>query len=281
MRPPPARRQDLPSWEFLVEWRAPSRGIAERTWDPVVEWAAAARDSATGAERELTRHVRDWERWLEPLGEVSAQDWREFRPLRLDREEGWSDWLAHLFARSSTGRFARELLQGHPNLRAVSEYAALQVQREVMTDGGERRADILIEWPDAAAHIEVKAGDRSFEKTGETGRLLEASYGRGRAWADLILLLPRDVSTWRAERREPESRVIGEVTWRDVAVALRRALRSADETLHWRTWAHAFCGAVEQRLLGCEPRAVVEERSSLERLASALTQLDVMKMAEE
>lgn len=280
MRPRPAHVEALPSWDFLDRWRMPASELQQPTWAAVVRWDESARNSVAGAARELAEHVKRWEAWLEPLGEISSQDWREFRPLQLGREEGWSDWLAHLLARSTTGLFARELLQRHPELAGVSSFAELHVRREVETDGGERRADLLIERRDAAAHIEVKAGDRAFKKTYDTAECLEEKYRGNRAWADFILLLPSDVDRWRAEVREDDPRVIVDVTWRDVAVALRRAIKRDDESLHWRTWAHAFCGAVEQRLLGCEP-SIASLHSGLEQLAAAIAQLDVMKRAEE
>jgi hypothetical protein len=274
-----SRPEPDPSWEFVRRWGSPPHGESSASWSSVETWAAAARDTASAVELRVAERRRAWERWLEPLGEISAQDWRDFRPLRLGREEGWSDWLAHLLARSATGQFARALLSQHPKLAGVTAYGSLSVRREVQTIDGERRADILVEWPDAAAHIEVKAGDRGFEKTFETAHLLERSYERGRAWADFILLPPSDLGEWRAATRNGQSRLVIEVTWRDVAVALRQAMKAGGESLHWRTWAHAFCGAVEQRILGCEP-AGVAAGSSLERLASGLAQLDVMEAAE-
>lgn len=269
-----------PSWRFLDTWRVEQPG-ARASWARAELWIAAAADSAARAEHDLAGHVRSWNRWLEPLGEVSKRDWTEFRPLRLEREEAWSDWLAHLFAESSTGSFARELLGDHLAVTGPSGGSAPQVQREVLTEGNERRADLLLEWPGAMAHIEVKAGDHSFEKTCETGRLLRALHGRGRPWADFILLPPGDVQAWRTACSGPEFGNIVVLTWLDVAVALRRAMVRGAESLHWNTWAHAFCGAVEQKLLGCRPATAGDACSDLERLAAALTQLHVMIKAEE
>src|SRR4051812_36828261 len=42
-----------------------------------------------------------WERRLRPLcGSMQRLEWAEFRPLRLAREEHWSDWLAWLLQTS-------------------------------------------------------------------------------------------------------------------------------------------------------------------------------------
>lgn len=277
-------RERVASWEFVPRWRGPRQPGARCDWRGVEAWAATAKASAEAAERELGDLRAKWADWLAPLGEISQVDWREFRPLRLEREEAWTDWLAHLLSHSKTGLVARKVLSTHPALAAVVEYGELKVRREVTTAEGERRADILIEWPNAVAHIEVKVGDRAFAKTFETSRLLEESYGEGRPWADFILLPLADQALWQAEVAEVEiaGRLVQDVTWREFAISIRNVLRLRDaESLHWRTWAHSFCGAIEQRLLGCEPLTADHrcEGSRLKRLAAALTQIDIMREA--
>ncbi len=40
------------------------------------------------------------------------------------------------------------------------------------------------------------------------------------------------------------------IDWHDVTRGLRTASREADESLGWRVFARAFCGVVEQTLIG-------------------------------
>lgn len=262
----------------------PAEGVGPQVaWAALEEWREVAGRAAAAAESELAAAARRWQGWLEPLGEVSSLDWRRFRPLRLSREEAWTDWLAHLLEHSSSGLLAEALLGGHLGLPAV-EFKRLDVAREVCSSDGDRRADIIVEWQNAVAHVEVKVGDRNFEKIFETGRLLEKKYGRRRVWVDYILLPQEDMEAWLevAATSGPDDRVVRAVTWADVAGGLRKALRSGSEDLSWRTWAHSYCGAVEQRLLGCLPAAArAAVGSGVLRLALALAQTDVMRRGEQ
>jgi hypothetical protein len=274
--------QAIPAWDFLETFRvsAPPLPLPPRpaaTWQAVEEWVRLTTESLAEAERELEAEVRRWTLALDPLGEVSQLDWRKFRPLRLSREEAWSDWLGHLIEVSTSGRFACELL-GSRGQHPSSAYALPLVEREVRAGQGEYRADLVIQWQSREiAHIEVKVGDQSFEKTFETAELLEKEYGRGRPWHNFILLPAEDADKWLQVAAGRTS--VTMLTWTQAATALRCALWSRDESLPWRTWAHSFCGAIEQRLLGILPKHAREDpaRSPFERLASAVTQLDVMR----
>ena len=136
------------------------------------------------------------------------------------------------------------------------------VHREVPYEG--YRADLVIEWADGSyTHIEVKVGDQALAKTLATAEAVANRFGRDhRSGSDAVLFLPSQREAWdRACDALPEMRDrVHPLTWRAVARALRRALpQSAGESIHWRVWAHAFSGAVEQDLLymrsGRDPHA--------------------------
>lgn len=273
--------RQAPSWSFLDRFTAPRAGA---TWASVGRWVRSAVDATGPAEEELGEQRKRWRKWLAPLPEVSDQDWRDFRPLRLSREEAWSDWLAHLLTASKTGEFAHLLFLGEEaGLQPLGGGAV--VAREVRIADGDRRADILLRWKDVAVHVEVKVGDQEFEKTFETAAALRKEYGDGvRSWLDFILLPPADLDTWEsvAAGRARRSSQVVPITWRDVAVALRRVLRDGREDLAWNTWAHSFCGAVEQRILGCIPFSEqLQVASALARVVAAAEQLSLMKEAGE
>lgn len=277
-------REPVPTWTFLERFRIPKEA-GSISWASVRFWQEAADDSLKRVEPELQRLSGEWREALSPLGEISEVDWRLFRALPLERELAWSDWLAHLIERSETGEFARRLFGGHPDLPVTVGQPT--VRREVLTGDGTRIADLLIEWKVAVAHVEVKVGDSSFVKTFDTAEKLlrdeRAEHGALRAWVDFILLPPSDLDRWLdiAEKHRGSRAEIKPLTWRDVAVALRAVLRNAKESLPWRAWAHSFCGAVEQRLLGCEPASTLgsRARAPLARLAAASIQIDIMKEA--
>jgi hypothetical protein len=92
----------------------------------------------------------------------------------------------------------------------------------------------------------VKVGDRAFAKTLDTAALLEAAEPG--AWSHVLLVPSWDAAQARLETiREPP--IVVRV-WDDVAIALRAALWRGEESMNWIVWARAYCGAIEQRLLG-------------------------------
>jgi hypothetical protein len=195
-------------------------------------------------------------RWHEALhelgGDPSIRDWTKFRCLRRDTELDWSDWLAQLIEDSTTGRFASALFGRFEAARLSASYALPLVLREVPQEG--YRADVVIEWANDSTytHIEVKVGDPNLDKTLETALALQRREHPRRARSDYILVLPEQSEAWSqaCERVAGMAKRVRQLTWTDVAWALRQALASPDrEPVHWRVWAHAFCGAIEQQLL--------------------------------
>jgi hypothetical protein len=231
------------SWAFLEGWELPPGDVP--SWDALdalrdeAVLAAGAQHYALGAE--LAR----WDGLLREIGgEPAFRDWRRFRPLRLSREEDWSDWLGHLVETSRHGFLASEL-------RSRSKARAKQVDREVPTVEG-FRADLIVHWHDGgASHIEVKVGDNSFAKTFGTAAALRKKFPDVSGWSDHILLPARQSDAWllAAPSRQVHEPMVDVLTWESVAVAIRSALVAKQEPLDWRVWGAAFIGAIEQTLL--------------------------------
>lgn len=264
------------TWSFVTRWSAP----ASRGWESIQEWSAAARTDIEKAESELAHRSEAWRDWLAPFPEVSEVDWRNFRPLPLSREEAWSDWVAHLLSSSASGRLAQRLFKVHPEVATSRISTPPAVGREVVTRDGARRADLLLEWPDQVIHLEVKVGDQHYSKTRPTCRKLEEDFGLKRPWADFILVRPVDASSWLEADAQgaKEGRRIGCITWLDLARALRAAIALDAESVPWRAWAHSLCGAVEQRLLGCQPTTARRQgRWTVAWLMQAIAQLETME----
>jgi hypothetical protein len=232
------------------------------SWTAAKALAVAAQDFGKTEYAELQRLLGLSCEALEDFGgDPSHEDWVKFRPLRLSREEDWTDWLGHLIETSRSGFFGHALL-GARGGRAA-DYAFPEVAREktvvrLCEGGGERRADVVIDWKNgSASQIEVKVGDEEYEKTFETAALIRDSKKETVTWSEYILLRDSAVQDWNevAERLAPKYPMIKvePITWRQVAVALRRALGQCGETgedLAWRVWAYSFCGAIEHRILG-------------------------------
>ena len=243
-------RGRVPSWSAVADWRMPSGGL---TWAACVAWAPAFGRLAASSAARLAELLGAWDEKLANIGEDPArQDWSRFRPLRLSREEDWSDWLGHLLERSRSGRFPARLLAG--NVEEPRRWLAEHAEREVVAEG--HRADLVVhfrvgDW----AHIEVKAGDLSLAKTPGTGLALRRALGAAKR-GDFLLLPREDVPCWGSEQRSlgPSAAAIEVRTWHDVARALRlSALEATHEDVTWRVWAVTFAGAIEQKLLGFLP----------------------------
>jgi len=198
----------------------------------------------------LDELIAKWNKILPELGgDPLNQDWMEFRPLRLTREEDWSDWLSHLIQTSSTGFFSKMVFFG------LDQYddntiSPVKVEREVSRGG--YRADIVISWDDGSySHMEIKIGDENLIKTYATGMEIMGSYPAGPdRWTHHILLLPDQLEHWRSLENIEDNKIhIDVLTWNDICISLRKALLT-DEPMVWKVWAYSFLGAIEQKLLG-------------------------------
>jgi hypothetical protein len=195
--------------------------------------------------KEILGLLEVWNEKLEMYGgDPSFKNWRRFRPLPMDREEDWSNWFAHLIESSKTGFFSRVLF----GLSSLREGSPVTVDREPEHDGC--RADLVIKYGNGShLHVEVKTGDPNLEKTYGTARKMKEYYRSGRtSWADFILILDSQVSQW-IEIKDSDAGKISYRTWGNVAIALRRSLLFSNESVLWKSWAYAFLGAIEQKLL--------------------------------
>ncbi|WP_242352748.1 MULTISPECIES: hypothetical protein [unclassified Anaeromyxobacter] len=250
------RRACEPRWDSFTGWssnrvkkpRAPS-------WRGTLEWIEAVRSAATAEYEELLPQIAVWDAALADLGgDPCRQAWAAFRPLRLSREEDWSDWLAYLLGTDKVMAMAARLFGPDGD----SAPKVVEVQREVPVAGGERRADLVLLWTsNRASHVEVKLWDTCYEKTAETAAACRLEFKRGTGWRDYVLLPDEMEKVWAESPGTDGMRV---VTWSSVAVQLRRALRQARLPGQWRAFARAYCGAIEQRILGIPPLAVFKMR---------------------
>jgi len=236
----------MPSWSSTESWRAPRRRVG---WSAAAEWSRSFNAVITAAGLRLDKCLREWDLKLDDIGgDPSREDWGKFRPLRLLREEDWSDWLAHLLASSRTGRFPARLLAG--DVRRAEEWRVRSAERERPAEGF--RADLVVHLVEGKwVHVEVKIGDLDRAKILDTTQALLIAVG-GEFKGDYLLLPDGHVNDWDDEKKQLGGRAdhITTLTWHDVAKALRASVLERDpKDLRWRVWAVTFLGAVEQRLL--------------------------------
>lgn len=216
-----------------------------RGWGRLATWIDHGRAYGEARRGALRSLVAEWDAHLKPIGgEPTLTDWSTFRPLRMHREEAWSDWLAQFIETSASGVLASLMLRRVGFSREEHYARPNRVTREEVV--GDRRPDLVIEWSAGAmTQVEVKVGDTQFHKTVDTAHALERAYP-GRSWTHFLLVPPAHASL-AADACEPSG--IHVITWEDITVALRHALWRGVEDVRWRTWAVGFCGVIEQCLL--------------------------------
>ena len=262
--PPQEENREMYSWDILDEFvedyksfiseRSFANGFASLSpqeenremysWDIFDEFVEDYKSFISERYEVLDKLLKNWNDRLKDLnGDSTYHNWSKFRPLRLSREEDWSDWLAHLIETSKTGDFCRFLFK----LDNISDFSeSKEVHRELSSDN--YRADIIIEWKnDCYSHVEVKINDKNLSKTYKTRQeMMKKFEAEETKWTDFILLLPDGLSLWEAS--EEASNKIIPLSWEDVAIALRQALLGK-ETIVWKVWSWSFLGAIEQRLI--------------------------------
>ncbi len=265
------------SWQLfnrMLSLLPQEQGLKSEDWAVFEKLFESADRLNSRMEEEVYEYIKIWDKKLADFGgDPAGYDWKNFRPLRLSREEDWSDWLAHLISSSRSGYFAFNLFRFAKF--AIEDYISPQwVNREPSVD--DCRSDILIQWKNGAyTNIEIKIGDPGLEKTFYTSKKLSQKHRTTNAdWIDVIILMSGQLSEWERIRQK-YSETIYPVTWEDVALSLRKSLLYQKELFSWRAWAYAFLGAVEQTILGF-PRH--NEKKLLFRTLSGLnSRLNILK----
>jgi hypothetical protein len=274
-------RANASDWSFLDTFRVPVRATAQgskEAWSSVLAMCDAASRLAEREGKHCDQALALWEAALGDFGgDPSTRDWEQFRPLRLSREEDWSDWLAHLLQSSQSGVFASFLFD--LGLATRTRYVRPTVLREEIV--GDRRADLVVEWDERrATHVEVKIDDNQLDKTFETAELVHETRP-GAEWTDFILLKSGALRSWEDTARSVGKAHVVQVkaiTWQNVAIALRRSLMARADDVAWLAWAFAFCGAVEQRILGL-PTIDRSQGRSLSYVATLIRRTAILREA--
>lgn len=252
------------------QWRGDAWADLDSWWDTYV----AIQHGHLEELRDVMREIQaDWAESDDgPTDDPLQADWRtnqrESGPLRINQEENWSQWLAHLL------RLAPPTVRG---MLFGSEFAGepATVEREVhLRDpvSADRFADIVVFYDEVGVSIEVKKGDEHYEKTTHTASLLESHFP-GLDWTHHLLLPETKLEPLRRSfdenlvdppdqhpriRSSPAGDVIL-LFWRDVSHALREVLRGGvDRQPHWEASAFLFTTLIEQKLLNLSPIPVVE-----------------------
>lgn len=230
------------------------------SWDGIEAWIETLEPLRKQYLGELTTLLNESQKKFDSksLIEPAFRDWSNFRPLKTEDENDWSDWLAHLLEKSTTGYFAN-LLLNYGTYEDKNDYALPKVVRELpiatSEDEQNRRPDLLIKWKDGTfTHIEVKKYDSDFIKTFPTSKYINEYF---KTSAQHFILIPEEsrekcLKELDKEKNKFPSIKINLLIWNDVAASLRNTLINPDnkESNEWNVWANSFLGCIEQKLLG-------------------------------
>lgn len=240
------------SWTIFDGWDCPKDEVFLPDWKVFDSLESHALMYFNHQASGMKLLLKSWDQALNAFdGDPSRINWKLFRPLRLGREEDWSDWLGYFIESSKTGCFGKELF-GSPDMNPT-EFIPKSVKREEATTN--YRADIVIAWDTHRnSQVEVKLWDQSYEKTFITSEELQASRKGVRdaqTWTHYILLPSKMEGVWSDCVAAITTNVRVQVlTWENVALAFRRVLRAQSEDVRWRALAYNYLGAIEQKILG-------------------------------
>lgn len=207
--------------------------------------------------------------------------WRDDGPLRTTQEENWSQWLAHLCDTAPT-RFMTQLF----DIAATELPERVRCEVPLSSDAvHDRRADILIQYPETGISIEVKIDDDNFAKAPHTAHLIER-HDRTRTWCHYLLLpnrnhgqlrsslpskLDDDMDTQAVIRgTEPDESDVTVLYWHDISRILRHTLLTdTSATQHWQATAYPFITTIETVLCQFAPKPLLTSHTSAEPVGIA------------
>jgi hypothetical protein len=228
----------------LGRWAALGKALQEAApvqvpWEPAARMVAAAEKDADVAAQILGALLKNSSADTFPgLGDPLEVDFGAHRWLRGAREESYSDWLAWIINRQAKSERILPLFGIEAGALAGKTCSA---DRECCTPRG--RLDLVINCDESAVlAVEIKTSSEPDDEQ------LKRYLALLKQWRDSLglVLLAIDL---------PENLGLGDWTfcsWRDVSVRLRRwaSIWLAEGRLMDAAMTLAFCGAVEQNLLG-------------------------------
>jgi len=241
----------VPQWKVFKNWQAILGPSKSKDWDATKRFRLLGLQCFEQDYSKLPDLLTQWDSVFERYGGDPCRiNSESLRPLRLSREEAWSDWLGYLLQTSRDVGFAAELF---PQLEIQNNpYHHPEVIREESTET--HRADMVIHWDEGhSTHLEVKLWDESFLKTFSTASELHGKHSdsSSHCWSDYILIPRESRELWEECVGTVQGVIkIQEVFWEDVTIALRKAILRQKEDLRWCSYAHGFCGSIEQKILG-------------------------------
>ncbi len=268
-------------------------------WDDLDPWwtiyTQTGYETAVQISDLLTQSNKEWASSeiqfdTDPLAGGLTGDQFSRGPLQPSTELEWSQWLARLLR--SSGELVAELFDV-PTTRSPN--TVIREDRLSKRDGGSRRPDILVKYPDYGISIEVKLDDENYQKTAETARLVERHYDN-RTW-DHLLLLPKrqagrldsivDAQLDRMQDGQPQIQwddpaPVDVLFWQDITAAIRSVLQSdvaVDD--HWAANAYLFCAIAEERLMNFQPQPVIERLAEPTNVVDTIQPIGMADALEE
>jgi hypothetical protein len=260
-------------WANLYRRGAFRASLPLGSWQAADDLLRAAKQADRSADGALAESLASSNRTFDPLADPLAIEFRAHRWLSSEREEAYSDWFGWILEQIGDARRMLRLL-GVRDRRLLRACAAEKpvINREFKIPDG--RPDLVVEFGQRLLVI-VEVKTKGFNRVAVRDQL--AKYAR-----------------WIPDPRNPPQRTLcyfvavefGEfdcpspfepLPWRDLTLRMREQARewirasksrSPDRSdLVRAAMTLAFCGAVEQNLLGLSGKPVIfRTRSSAEYL---------------
>ena len=251
----------MDNWHKVALWRKyydeinidDEANIKDTSWESFYLWRDSAKplieSIKTSIKEKLELNKQLYKQYVDDLEEI---DWVNFRPLRLSREEDYSDWLCHFMGTSTSSYFLNQCLGLNKVVRVI------KAEREIGSEG--YRSDIMLTLSDGTyIHIEVKIGDDSMQKTYNTAIAMQRLYNTTKEkLLNYILLMPEQLADWEDVEDPKWEFRIRSLTWEQIAIAGRNSVYYSAENTLWKTWMLGFVGAIEAELLRIPSGSKVE-----------------------
>jgi len=253
----------LKLWANLYRQGAFRVPLPSRSWHAADELIKAAKHADRSASGELAESLGVSSRVFDPLADPLATEFRAHRWLSSDREEAYSDWLGWILDQiGDAGRVLRLLgVSDKKLLRACASEEPIINREFTIPDG---RPDLVVEFGKRLL-IVVEIKTKSFDSVAARDQL--ERYAR---WIPDPRNRPQQVLCYFAAVEFGEFDDLSTFVpspWRELTLRMReqarewiRASKNQPPNRNYLIRAAmtlAFCGAVEQNLLGLSGKPVM------------------------
>lgn len=242
---------------FLRQWAALYRNYEltctdPSDWQPAMDLLTSAKAVEEKDGKQLTALLKKSDPSFSPLADPLNVDFNTHRWLAAEREEAYSDWLAWLLEQIGDARHLLKFLNYDEQEVQRCAHEKFVVKREVVITN--RRLDVVVYFGNEPVLL-VECKTKWFDENSVRGQLHDyAKWAKDHPTLKRCFFLAVEVGNFEC----PDGFEF--LSWRQISLRVRALVRewmhsypkhvTCDRSLIVCAMALAFCGAVEQNLLG-------------------------------